>query len=33
MICIIDYELGNVISVKNAIDKLGYACKISRDFK
>ena len=22
MICIIDYELGNVISVKNAIDKL-----------
>ena len=31
MICIIDYELGNVISVKNAIEKLGHKCKISRD--
>lgn len=29
MICIIDYELGNVMSVKNAINKIGYECKIS----
>lgn len=31
MICIIDYDLGNVLSVKNAIKKLGFDCKISRD--
>ena len=31
MICIIDYELGNTVSVQNAVRKLGYDCKISRD--
>ena len=30
MICIIDYDLGNVISVKNAINKIGFKCIISR---
>jgi len=33
MICIIDYELGNVLSVKNAIKKIGLECKISRKEK
>ena len=31
MICIIDYEIGNVLSVKNAITKIGLECKISRN--
>ena len=31
MICIINYELGNVISVKNAIEKVGHECIISRN--
>ena len=31
MICIIDYELGNVISVKNAIEKVGFKAIISRN--
>ena len=31
MICIIDYELGNVLSVKNAIEKVGFKCVISRN--
>ena len=31
MICIIDYGLGNVLSVKNAINKVGYNCKISNE--
>jgi glutamine amidotransferase len=31
MISIIDYELGNVLSVKNAITKIGYDCVITRD--
>lgn len=29
MICVIDYDLGNVISIKNAINKVGYECIIS----
>ena len=29
MICIIDYSLGNVISIKNAITRIGYGCIIS----
>ena len=29
MISIIDYELGNTLSVKNAIEKLGYKCEIT----
>ena len=29
MICIIDYNLGNVISIKNAVNKIGYDCIIS----
>lgn len=29
MICVIDYDLGNVISIKNAINKIGYDCIIS----
>ena len=33
MICIIDYDLGNVMSVKNAITKIGLECKISRNEK
>lgn len=33
MICVIDYELGNVLSVKNAIEKIGLKCKISRKEK
>ena len=33
MICIIDYDLGNVLSVKNAITKIGLECKISRNEK
>lgn len=31
MICVIDYELGNVLSVKNAINKIGLNCIISRN--
>ena len=29
MISIIDYEIGNTLSVKNAVEKLGYNCKIT----
>jgi len=29
MICVIDYDLGNVISIKNAINKIGFECIIS----
>lgn len=31
MIAIIDYEIGNTLSVKNAIEKLGYECEITND--
>jgi len=31
MICIIDYDLGNVISIKNAVNKIGYECIISNN--
>lgn len=31
MIVILDYKAGNVKSVQNAIERLGYACTISRD--
>ena len=31
MIAIIDYEIGNTLSVKNAIDKLGYECEITNE--
>lgn len=33
MIVIIDYGVGNLASVKNALDKLGLNCKISSDTK
>lgn len=33
MIVIIDYELGNTLSVKNAIEKLGYQCEITNEKK
>ena len=29
MIAIIDYEIGNTLSVKNAVEKLGYECEIT----
>jgi len=29
MIAIIDYNAGNITSVKNAVDRLGYSCKIT----
>ncbi|HLW06029.1 MAG TPA: imidazole glycerol phosphate synthase subunit HisH [Marinilabiliaceae bacterium] len=29
MIAIIDYNAGNITSVKNAVDRLGYTCKIT----
>ena len=31
MIAIIDYEIGNTLSVKNALEKLGYNCEITND--
>ena len=31
MITIIDYEIGNTLSVKNAIEKLGYECEITNN--
>jgi len=31
MISIIDYEIGNTLSVRNAVEKLGYNCKITND--
>ncbi len=31
MISIIDYELGNTLSVKNAVEKLGYKCEITNN--
>ena len=31
MVVIIDYEMGNVSSIKNMLKKMGVACKISRD--
>ena len=33
MISIIDYELGNTLSVKNAVEKLGYKCEITNNKK
>ena len=33
MICIIDYKIGNIISVKNALIKAGLSCTISSDPK
>lgn len=31
MIAIIDYDLGNTLSVKNAVEKLGFKCEITND--
>ncbi len=31
MITIIDYEIGNTLSVKNAVEKLGYKCEITNN--
>ena len=31
MIAIIDYDVGNTLSVKNAVEKLGYECEITND--
>ena len=31
MICIIDYEVGNIGSIKNMIKKIGYECIVSRE--
>ena len=31
MICIIDYKMGNLLSIKSAINYLNYDCVISSD--
>lgn len=31
MVCIIDYEVGNIGSIENMIKKVGYECVVSRD--